>query len=152
MDLMRAPNLRQAALTLHAMTDIDREWVLNALDASQRSALEPLLRELREIGMPSDTSLLTRPSHAVRPLAQPYPSAPSLSILDRRQLGAMRALLREEPAAISAALGSGAPALRASVTAAVLRGLSSGEEQGSGGFARQWHRWKERLLPVGGSR
>lgn len=48
-----SPPLRQAALTLHALTAGDRGRVWSRLDPDKRAALEPLLAELRDLGIPS---------------------------------------------------------------------------------------------------
>lgn len=48
----------RAALALHALTDMDRAWVLGALSSEQRERLHPLLRELEELGIPRDDDLL----------------------------------------------------------------------------------------------
>lgn len=45
--------LRQAALALHALTSDDRGRVWARLDADKRTLLEPLLTELRDLGIPS---------------------------------------------------------------------------------------------------
>jgi hypothetical protein len=43
---------RRAALTLHALAAPDREWLLEQLPATDRTALRGLLAELRELGIP----------------------------------------------------------------------------------------------------
>ncbi len=45
--------LRQAALALHALSQDDRARVWTRLDPDRRSVLEPLLAELRELGIPA---------------------------------------------------------------------------------------------------
>lgn len=46
-------SLRQAALTLHALSQDDRRRVWSRLAPDKRSALEPLLAELRDLGIPA---------------------------------------------------------------------------------------------------
>jgi hypothetical protein len=48
---------RQVALILHALADADRAWLLGRLPPAQVGMLEPLLAELRELGIPADPSL-----------------------------------------------------------------------------------------------
>lgn len=43
---------RQAALSLHALSEADRERVWTRLSASQQARLSPLLDELRQLGVP----------------------------------------------------------------------------------------------------
>lgn len=43
---------RRAALCLHALSDVDRDWVLAQLSESHRASLRPLLDELVELGLP----------------------------------------------------------------------------------------------------
>ena len=48
----------KAALLLHALPADDRAWLLEKLPASERQALQSLLTELTELGIPADRSLL----------------------------------------------------------------------------------------------
>lgn len=50
----------EAALLLHAMQPQDCDWLLAQLDAQQRDALQVLLIELRELGIPQDQTLLSQ--------------------------------------------------------------------------------------------
>lgn len=45
---------RRAALALHALAPGDRDWMLARLPAPERPALERLLAELRELGIPAE--------------------------------------------------------------------------------------------------
>ena len=56
--LERSPGLRSAALVAHAMKPADRDWLLSQLDLGQRAALQPLLDELLELGIPPDADLI----------------------------------------------------------------------------------------------
>lgn len=51
-------NARQAALTLHAMAPHDAAWLLQQLPVAEGAELQPLLEELRSLGIPSDPRLL----------------------------------------------------------------------------------------------
>lgn len=82
--------LRQSALTLHALAAQDRAWVLAALPGGQRAALQPLLAELEEIGIPRDPDLL----EAAQPRAARQRSAGELDALAR--------VLRREPPRVAA--------------------------------------------------
>lgn len=53
-----APNLRRAALALHALSPADRAWVFERLGEPQRVVLQPLLAELAELGIPPDLQLV----------------------------------------------------------------------------------------------
>jgi len=68
----RGTPVRRAALLLHAMVPADRDWVLGQLPASGRERLRELLRELVELGIPRDATLLSQvvsaPSAAREPI------------------------------------------------------------------------------------
>jgi hypothetical protein len=50
--------LRRSALVLYAMTNADREWVFERLPAKARALLDPMIGELRELGVATDRALL----------------------------------------------------------------------------------------------
>jgi hypothetical protein len=58
--LAKMAHPRQAALLLHALGEDDRRWLLAQLPEAQRLVLEPLLRELRALGIPADQQLLAQ--------------------------------------------------------------------------------------------
>jgi hypothetical protein len=93
---------RQAALAIHALSPADRAWLIDRLTARQREALEPLLRELLELGIPADTALV---DEALRASAAPGSGEQTLhqqvAALSPAQLGV---LLRDEPAPFVACL------------------------------------------------
>jgi hypothetical protein len=95
------PTLRRAALSLHALFEKDRDWILASLPAEQASALRPLLTELRELGIPADARLLG-PLLAV-PAAQDV-SRPGVGTLDAGIFSALARILESEPAEVTAAL------------------------------------------------
>jgi hypothetical protein len=68
---------RRAALLLHTVSAADRSWLLAQLSPAERGALEPLLAELRELGIPADRDMLDElgdvSSAAPVPLATPAP-------------------------------------------------------------------------------
>jgi hypothetical protein len=49
---------RHAALAIHALSDTDQQWMLSRLPGARRQALEPLLAELRELGIPRDPAVV----------------------------------------------------------------------------------------------
>ena len=58
-DAPSAPNAqRRAALTVHAMAPEDQRWLLDQLPSAQAEVIQALLKELRELGVPSDRALL----------------------------------------------------------------------------------------------
>lgn len=71
-----ATPVRRAALLLHAMAPVDRDWVLAQLPASGRMRLETLLRELVELGIPNDPALLKQVAAAGMPAAEPTLEGP----------------------------------------------------------------------------
>lgn len=63
--------LRRAALTLHALTAEDRDWLLRQLPPAHGQALEPLLEELKVLGIPQDQSLVQAALRSRRTMAEP---------------------------------------------------------------------------------
>lgn len=57
---------RQVALMLHGLADADRAWLLGRLGPARVEVLEPLLAELRELGIPADPALAAQ---ALEPVA-----------------------------------------------------------------------------------
>ena len=57
---------RQVALMLHGLAEADRAWLLGRLGPAQLEVLEPLLAELRELGIPADPALTAQ---ALEPMA-----------------------------------------------------------------------------------
>lgn len=49
---------RRAALTVHALTDQDRQWLMAQLTPDEAERLHPLLKELQQLGIPRDAGLL----------------------------------------------------------------------------------------------
>jgi len=88
--------LRRAALTLHALTVDDRNWLLERIDAPARQAMLDLLDELAELGIPSDGSLVEQ----VLADGKASATAPLASALGAHPLAAAWAVLAGEPAAL----------------------------------------------------
>jgi hypothetical protein len=97
-DSMPDPSaLRRAALALHAMSDADRAWMLDALPGRQKPALVMLLSELEELGLPADADLVADLITPVSPaLAGRMPAELDVAALAQR--------LQCEPPSIAAAL------------------------------------------------
>ncbi len=52
------PRARRAALLLHTVSANDRDWLLAQLSADERRLMDPLLAELRDLGIPIERELL----------------------------------------------------------------------------------------------
>lgn len=50
--------LKRSALTLHALAQSDKDWLLARLPATHREALHRMLDELAQLGVPADPSLV----------------------------------------------------------------------------------------------
>ncbi|WP_140637074.1 hypothetical protein [Methylibium rhizosphaerae] len=113
-------SMRQAALTVHALNEADRRWVLEQLPQEERQPLLSLLRELAELGVPPDASLLPA---AVEPYTLPPAAmqAPGPEArLERLPPATVAAALRDEPRAlVLAVLGCRAWPWRAEVARAL---------------------------------
>jgi hypothetical protein len=90
--------LRQAALTLHALPDGDRRWILEALGPGRRHRLEPLLLELQTLGIPRDPGLVPREPSAPAGTTsrRPWPQA-----LEAEEITALENALAVEPVAVT---------------------------------------------------
>lgn len=66
--------LREVALALHALVPEDRTWLIERLSPAQQRAVEPLIAELHDLGIPADAHLvdqaLRRGAHEVARSAQ----------------------------------------------------------------------------------
>lgn len=102
--IVEPSSAHRAALTLHALSGSDREWMLQSLTPEQRGVLQPLLAELQELGIPSDAQLFEALGNA----GQGAPSAPPeddpLDRLDESALRQLAPMLAQEPARLTAAL------------------------------------------------
>ena len=123
-------DLRKAALTLHALADRDRAWLLERLPASHRQSLEYLLQELSNLGIPPDARLLEHAIAAARESA-PLPSA--RATVDALTPDRMQTLLRGEPAGLVARVLAMQPW---SWSEAFLRGLDASERRRLGEATR----------------
>lgn len=76
--------LRQAALTLHALSPDDRGRVWARLDADKRSLLEPLLTELTQLGVPAGQAWVDVDAHAAKNESETPPDLDKLVRAARR--------------------------------------------------------------------
>lgn len=90
--------LRRAALSLHALHDADKDWILASLPSAAGDRLRLLLRELQDLGIP-------RQAVPVATWADPQPGAVAfLWTLRDDEVMRLANLLRVEPPAIGATL------------------------------------------------
>jgi hypothetical protein len=109
MEPLQHTTMRQAALALHALCEVDRRWVLSSLSSGQRTELQPLLEELRAIGIPRDATLVEELcARGVATPAWETLSAPmaAMAPLDAGGAAALAALVKQEPPRVVAALTS----------------------------------------------
>jgi hypothetical protein len=107
-----ATPIRRAALLLHAMAPVDRDWILTQLPASGRVRLEALLRELAELGIPHDPALLKQVASATGPAVEPAMDvprdapggAPPFAAVVAADPARLAVVLRDEPIDLVAAL------------------------------------------------
>jgi hypothetical protein len=85
--------LRRSALALHALHSSDREWMLSRLDARERASIEPLLAELRELGIPAIGLDVAMPAEEKR---EDSPAC-ARDVLHGAKPARMARLLRTEP-------------------------------------------------------
>ncbi|MFL6676173.1 MAG: hypothetical protein ACJ8LG_23125 [Massilia sp.] len=94
---------RRSALVLHALCRSDREWILQRLPVLKQETLRGLLRELAELGIPSDPELL-KPFEAT-----PRATEPGGTAVTGREIGQVRPLCstvaRLEPEHVALVLG-----------------------------------------------
>lgn len=84
-------SLRQAALTLHALSQDDRGRVWSRLDPAKRSLLEPLLTELKDLGVPAGQAWVDVDAPASKPDSEAAPDLDKL-VRSARRLRADAAL------------------------------------------------------------
>ena len=88
---------RHAALALHGMAAVDREWMLQQLGDERRAVLEGLLVELRELGVAAERQLLAAGSSGAAS-GEPAPREVLASLPGEL----LHRLLRDEPDALIA--------------------------------------------------
>ena len=107
-----ATPIRRAALLLHAMAPVDRDWALAQLPADSRVRLQALLRELAALGIPHDPALLKQVASAGIPAAEPTldvlcddaGSEPPLAAIAAADPARLAVVLRDEPVDLVAML------------------------------------------------
>lgn len=92
-DALNQAGLRRAALALHALDPVDRDWLLQRLPAA-RDALEQLLVELRELAMPADAEIIRVALN----------EAPAIAGVAVAQAASLCLALQTEPAALQCRL------------------------------------------------
>lgn len=108
---------RRAALALHALCDTDRAWMLASMPAAHRRLLEPLLEELRNLGLPRDGALVEGLAAAVAETSGHACAAPA-SPLTPAQAVHLAAWLEAEPAQVAARLLVACPGWRTALLGA----------------------------------
>jgi hypothetical protein len=132
---------RQVALLLHGLAEPDRAWMLEQLGASQGQALQPLLTELRELGIPADPALTAQAlqAHVQRRTAAERP--PAAVIAEARAAQMQQALAGESVGLLAVLLAAGEWPWRhvflASLEPARARALNEVLETHRGGPALQ---------------
>jgi hypothetical protein len=101
---------RRAALTVHALDPEDRAWMLAQLQPQQRAAIEPLLEELRDLGIRPERRALEQIQDETASLAT---AGGRLTRLDRKEIRQLaRVLEQEAPEVARALLTAGEPTWR----------------------------------------
>lgn len=99
--LLPSPDLsgshRRAALVLHALDAVDRQWALEQLDREHRLALEGALAELVELGIPADPTLVDA---ALATHDGALTADPRIEFLSKQSAEAVLMQLRGEPKAL----------------------------------------------------
>jgi hypothetical protein len=90
-------------LLLHAMSEADREWVLQGLPSAQQDAVQPLLQELEELGIPREPDL----AGAFAGSPGPDAVAGRLQLLGAAGVHRLASLLALEPPRLTAVLLAG---------------------------------------------
>lgn len=93
---------RKAALYLHGLSKTDRQWFLGSLPQENKTALETLLEELAELGIPKksmDLQLLPKP----RPIDNKGMSD-TIQTLNATSADTIFALMQDEPPVLTAVL------------------------------------------------
>jgi hypothetical protein len=92
---------RRAALALHALGEEDRAWMLAQLQPQHRDLVEPLLGELRELGMQPDPRALEDVENET---AVPVSASMRLASLARAEMQTLARVLEQEPPEVTRAL------------------------------------------------
>ncbi len=97
-----SPGVRQAALLLHTLEGLDRDWMLSQLPTDQQAEMHALLDELAELGVPADKGLLSEvlESSVGSPLAEPVDDSEGGRLVHQLQqlpAKAVAVLLQPEP-------------------------------------------------------
>ncbi len=152
---------RQAALTLHALPQSDRNWLLDALEPEDREQLNQLLEELRTLGIPGDSGLVAELAKAEVPAASPRDW---LGALDAVGASALATVLRPQPVEFARAvlsLAAGTPQAGPPMAPALARAIRTTlEPHWKKAMAEQtmvkapsrWDAWSARIRRLGSGR
>ncbi|MEJ5989603.1 hypothetical protein WG902_06360 [Ramlibacter sp. PS3R-8] len=119
---------RRAALAVHAMSPVDRDWLLSELPSAHRSLLQPLLAELEAIGIPPDPALLRDATLPQPPVAAAAADSAQESALSAGSARSLARWLRLQPPQVSARLIAARPDWRAPLLRTLPRGDRSSLE------------------------
>jgi hypothetical protein len=93
---------------LHGLADTDRSWLLGQLGPAQAEVLEPLLAELRELGIPADPTLAAQALGPIGAQADVQTRSAVEKKIATRTLPELQLALADEPhGAIAAILAAG---------------------------------------------
>ena len=90
------PAHRQSALLLYGLAPADQRWVLSRVDPADAAVLRAHLRELRELGIPTDPALAPSAAPAA-PGADPH-----AAVVARASAAGLQLALGDEPAWLAA--------------------------------------------------
>ena len=152
-------DVRKAALLLHTLSDVDRNWMLEQLPAEQRRRLLDLVDELRELGIPALPALLDAVKDDLAGERSPAPS-PDIdtdgwegwcAAIERAGPSAVWPILRSEPEQLIARVlalrdWSWAPAIAQWLDPLQRTTVRALLEQGGGSDYREAQKMNEYLL------
>lgn len=125
-----AGSARQAALVLHSASDADRDWLMAQLPHEHRAQLQPLLEELKQLGLPRDPALLRNALRTSDAAVASKPRTAAERVAAARPQDLAR-LLAAEPAWLAAQVLAALPVRQRQL---VLRQFTAARRGGIGRF------------------